>query len=289
MSVIDGNESILNLLLDNGGDVNKVDAFGMAPVFLAIRYAKPPILLSVLQHNPDRSALFDGDTALHYAVRENKITHAELLISYDYSTECTNRDGISPIQLAQRLNYMRILSVMDNPVNRQKLAMMPKQTRERRVVEPIKDEEPKPAAPPQPAPQPAAPEPANHVEKEMEDPIPSVTTWGSKPPVEPVKPEPQPQPMPMPSMPPYVEPQMPAMPMSMGYQQYVTVPAEEYAMMQRRLTILEQLARQVLSGQKRLCHVCNSRPGTNKCPVCGKPFCTQDWAAHVAQGCHVTH
>ena len=282
MSIIDGNVSILNLLLDNGGDVNKVDAFGMAPVFLAIRYAKPPILLSVLQHNPDQSVLFDGDTALHYAVRENKITHAELLISYDYSTECTNRDGISPIQLAQRLNYMRILSVMDNPVNRQKLAMMPKQTHERRIVEPIKDEEPKP----QPAPpQPSRPQPEPEKPVEIEDPIPSVTTWGSKPPVEPVKPEPQPMPMSMP----YVEPQMPAMPMPMGYQQYVTVPAEEYAMMQRRLTILEQLARQVLSGQRRICHVCNSRPGTNKCPVCGKAFCTQDWAAHVAQGCHVTH
>lgn len=287
MAVLGENESILSLLLDNGGDVNRVDSFGRTLVFQAIKSADSHILMCILEHEPNKDVLFNGDTPMHMAVRENKITDAELLISHGYSTEAPNRDGVTPIQLAQRLRYTQILAVLDNPVMKQKLTMMPKRKYVPRIVEPIKDEEPAPTPPqpvPEPQPKPAAqetvppiPEPPIVPKEQEPDPIPSVATWGSQTAADYSRSEPL-------VSPPQIQRSFEAPPM--GYSQYVMVSFDEYALMQRRLTILEQLASRLIAGQRKNCQGCKRRPGCNKCPVCQNVFCMQDWAAHVARGCH---
>ncbi|OHT09760.1 hypothetical protein TRFO_21181 [Tritrichomonas foetus] len=98
----------------------------MPPVFIAIRFSGHDVLLKILEHGPNKGTLFNGDTALHFAVRENKIIHAEFLLSYGYSIEAMNKNKQTPIQLAKSLRYMQILAQIDNPSNRQKLASLPK-------------------------------------------------------------------------------------------------------------------------------------------------------------------
>jgi hypothetical protein len=195
LAIENGFTSILELLLDNGGDVNKTNNYAYPPVFLAIQNASPEILLRLLEHNPNKETKFQGQGALHFAVRENKITHAELLIGYGYSHEALNRDNCTPIQLAQRLSYTGMLSVLDNPVTRQRLLMAAKHPRPSRKVEPIKDE-PKPPPSFQIMERPARParpsQPAPAIPSQVQpEPPPQVQ---ARPPPEDPPPQEQPRP-----------------------------------------------------------------------------------------------
>jgi hypothetical protein len=240
------NEVILRLLLDNGGDVNMMDRFALTPLFLAVDQASSAILLIILQHEPNKEAICCGDTPLHKAVRENRISHADLLISYGYSVDALNRDRITPIQLAQRLNYGGILSHLDNPVNRQRLQMLPKSAPAIRRVERLKDR------PPDPQP----------VKREEKPP--------QRPP-EPVRPAPKKEPV-------FVPEKQTFQPYQPSGQIWVNL--DDYMHLHNRVLTLEKLI-----SESPACCICRSRPGLATCPVCGFGFCTSDWTAHVSRGC----
>jgi hypothetical protein len=293
-------------LLDNGGDVDLPDHFEFPPIFLAIRHAQPDVLLRILAHNADKNVLSKGDTALHCAVREDAVTHAELLISYGYLHDAVNQDQLTSIQLAQKLGRTRMLCVLDNPTMRQRLLMNPKPQLPNRKVEPPVEPVPEPVAKPVEPPKSVAP--IVKKEKAKEKP---------KSPAEPVKTEeirertvPPPQfiPNPPPSFaqnPPtgFMPPMFPGYGGGggfSGYPQYqggyvpyqypmgigqVYVPVEEFASLQRRLLLLEQATAHLLNGQGNGCCMCRIKVGTNCCPSCGRSFCTPDWVAHVAHGC----
>ena len=91
-------------------------------MFIAIKYSNVDILKEILDHNPDKSSLYNGDTALHFAVRENKLKAALYLIGYDYSINSLNKNNETPIQLAQHLKYQQMLEQLESPVSRQKAA-----------------------------------------------------------------------------------------------------------------------------------------------------------------------
>ena len=94
----------------------------------------------ILDHNPDKTLLYNGDTALHFAVRENKIKEALYLIGYDYSINALNKNSETPIQLAQHLKYQKILEQLESPVSRQKASDLKHvSTRKSRKVTQFKD------------------------------------------------------------------------------------------------------------------------------------------------------
>jgi hypothetical protein len=288
--------------------MNLADHSGFPPVFLAIRHAQPEILLRLLARGADKSLLYKGNTALHCAVRESAVAHAELLIAYGYAIDAPNQERLTPIQLAQKLGRTEVLAVLDNPAARQRLLMNPKQQFPLKKVG-----QPPPEAPPA-APAPAAPPPPKKEEAPARPPPPKKK---EKPPPaprpEPPPPAPPPRPEPAQQQPsPVLQGQgFPGTPTGAfhpgfqgGYvpypgaqygapmyfpQQYggqVFVLAEEWIALQRRILWLESATAQVMNGARHACSACRAKVGTNQCPACGGLFCTPDWAAHVAHGCH---
>src|SRR5215510_3358136 len=58
-------------------------------------------LRSLLQRKADVNSLqVDGTTALHWAVRQDDVTTADLLIKAGAKVSIANRDGATPMQLA---------------------------------------------------------------------------------------------------------------------------------------------------------------------------------------------
>lgn len=96
--------------------------FYLPPVFIAIKFSNVDVLKEILDHNPDKASLYNGDTALHFAVRENKLKAALYLVGYDYSISAVNKNNQTPIQLAQNLKYQQMLEQLESPVSRQKAA-----------------------------------------------------------------------------------------------------------------------------------------------------------------------
>lgn len=280
MAIISGNESILTLLLDNGGDVNKMDAFGMSPIFLALRMSDQcKILLPILEHFPDKSVRYQGNTALHYAVVENKIQHVKMLLSYDYSVDDLNKQKQTVIEFAQGRRYGKVLEILDNPSERQRLAMLPKRERTYRRVEPIVDPPPAPVTTPvtkpEPEQEPAKPEPA---------PTPTPTpTQVTAPVIEPVH-HPEPQMPQIPQMPQY-RPPWPPMDAYGGMGEFITVHRGSYESLMSRVCMLEALVSDLArQRQQQPCSVCH-QPCTNVCPVCHKHFCDPHFVQHIEPSC----
>jgi hypothetical protein len=312
---MEGRVTILEYLLDNGGDVNLADHFGIPPVFLAVQYGNPEIMVRLLAHGVDITVLYKGDTVLHCAVREDKIRHSELLIGYGHAHDAPNQDNLTPIQLAQKLGRTRILSVLDNPASRQRLLMKPKVQFANRKVDP-----------PQPVQLPVVPaEPANQpLKKESQPPRPIDPPQPASPPVVPAEPANQPlkkesQP-PRPIVPPHLPPTVPmfaqpppdavyptaafppgpamftaapASPFAGSYYPFapgvggglVYIPIDEFTSLQHRLLLLERTTAQIMRDHTNLCSTCHGKLAAAQCPSCGQRFCTPHWAAHVADGC----
>lgn len=262
----------------------------MAPVFLAIRYSVPEILLNILIHNPTKDKLYNGDTALHFAVRENKILHAQFLISFGYSVEAKNREDISPIQLAQNLKYYKILDQLEDTISRQRLQMLPKKAPGSRKVETFPIEAPKTNSPSIHQVKPISTE--NKLNQNIaitQEPIQKGDLFPNQ----------TNQDFPHPVNSPTQAPAYVSTPVSQPvyfqnpYDSHILITRDEFAGLQKRVGMLEMILSTIMPRhndktlfQPQICFSCHSKPGLSICPVCGHSFCTNDWVVHVANGCH---
>lgn len=288
---------------------------------MAVNCNNVAILKEVLDHNPDKSALYNGDTALHYAIRHNKGKQVLYLIGYDYPINSLNRNQDTPISLAQKLKNQHILSVIENPVQLQKASDLKHlSSRSSLKVTLFKD-----------LPFDQQPESMKRMKQQQEEQIRLLRTSFNAPdeenqnvvqsesqpqsgPIEPSIPQQslnlpsqsleQSNPVNLPNQPPmFPSVVCPPNQNNLPYQYpqpqpFIQPPNQElvqrtdFSQLQKRVVIMEQILSQILPKynnqslfQPKICFSCNSKPGLNICPVCSNSFCQEDFYAHVAHGC----
>ncbi len=89
-------------LLKQGADPDHRDKFGISPLFLAVKEDRSEILLVLLNKSADKhQTLPNGDNLLHYAIRLQHKKIIDLLIQNRIQRNAVNKDGWTPLDLAQ--------------------------------------------------------------------------------------------------------------------------------------------------------------------------------------------
>ena len=93
----------VQLLLDQGANVNAQDAFGQTCLITSVIY---PVITELLLKEGAKVDHQDktGNTALHHTVMLNKKETAEVLLTWKADTMIRNNDNVSPLVLATRYN-----------------------------------------------------------------------------------------------------------------------------------------------------------------------------------------
>lgn len=92
------------------------DIDGATPLHLAAVYPNKYFLEQILMTGGDPSNVdHEGDSPLHWAVREGLTDHLQLLVSHSpKAVHCLNLDGESPIDLAKEFGEEQMLHIMSS-------------------------------------------------------------------------------------------------------------------------------------------------------------------------------
>ena len=116
-----GNTSVVNILLQNGWDLEKKDLKGQTPLFVAAQGGYDELVEFLLHHkcNTDNEDLL-GNTPLTIAVKGNKIKIVDILLKKGCNRNKKNISGETPLFLAStngRTEIVRMLSAHDCGIN----------------------------------------------------------------------------------------------------------------------------------------------------------------------------
>ena len=125
IAIIRGNNSMVELLLDNDAAINIDDTFGLPTIFSSIRWADPSILIKILLRDPCKDKKFKGNNALHYAVSEKKQAHAVFLVAFGYDPQEPNQKGQSAIDIATQLKLTNLIPQLNIETAKTRLSQMP--------------------------------------------------------------------------------------------------------------------------------------------------------------------
>lgn len=98
-----GSLDVVNLLLERGADVNLADKFGVTPLMVSAnprQRAQTAVLLALLEKGANINAKdVNGRTPLMYALSDNEVEVAKVLIEHGADVNATNKFGpvLSPV------------------------------------------------------------------------------------------------------------------------------------------------------------------------------------------------
>ena len=114
-AVEQGNISVCRLLLERGADVNRVDGYGISPLFVAIaRYPNPELVELLLSYQASINCQTNsGITPLMKAVMNRNTFMVELLLKNGADPTLKNRDGHVCLFIAKKLGLNRMTALLE--------------------------------------------------------------------------------------------------------------------------------------------------------------------------------
>lgn len=107
----------MNLLIDNGADVNFTDSDNMTPLITAAKHGHTNAVELLLKNkaNPNNVTKSEKNSALIFAVQGNHVTMVKLLLDHNADDKISDKDGSTPITIAIKKGYVEILDLLLNP------------------------------------------------------------------------------------------------------------------------------------------------------------------------------
>lgn len=101
-AVTNGSKSILELLLENGADVNAKNNKDSTPLHYAANNYLASLATLLIKHGADVNAKTNcGNTPLHFAAASSNTVVAKVLLNNDADVNCKNNDGRTPLNIAK--------------------------------------------------------------------------------------------------------------------------------------------------------------------------------------------
>ena len=113
IAVESGRKRTVRWLIRQGVDVNHRDKFGLSAAQTALESRQPDILKILLEAGADITyTMSNGDNLLHYALRLNQTDSAQLLIRHGIAVNQKNKQGWTPLDIAQHKNMGRAVTAL---------------------------------------------------------------------------------------------------------------------------------------------------------------------------------
>ncbi|XP_035903123.1 ankyrin repeat, SAM and basic leucine zipper domain-containing protein 1 [Anopheles stephensi] len=99
---------VVRLLIDYGAIINRLDQYGCSPLMFACREGHLEVVKEIVAESSLLSADNEGNTALFYAVNNNRLEVVKVLLRAGAQTHAVNKQGYTPRQCATNSNYLDI-------------------------------------------------------------------------------------------------------------------------------------------------------------------------------------
>lgn len=123
VAAINGRSRLVELLLENGAELNSPDHFSN-PRLMAEKLNIDPLVIALIrdtEFNPDIARVnWAGSTPLHYAALSNNIDSIEVLLKYGANPTLKNVAGFKPVDFANPANARRIAKYEEDYAKREK-------------------------------------------------------------------------------------------------------------------------------------------------------------------------
>uniref|UniRef100_A0A182NDE9 ANK_REP_REGION domain-containing protein n=1 Tax=Anopheles dirus TaxID=7168 RepID=A0A182NDE9_9DIPT len=103
---------VVRLLLDNGAIIGVLDQYGCSPLMFACKEGHLAVVKEIVAESSLLSADNEGNTALFYAVNNNRLDVVKVLLRAGAQTHTVNRQGYTPKQCAMNRNYAEIAELL---------------------------------------------------------------------------------------------------------------------------------------------------------------------------------
>ena len=114
ISALSGHAAVVNTLLAHKADINSRGVDGKTPLLVACLNNYLELVDLLCRKGADVSIKSDyGNTSLHLAVGENSKEITMVLLRYG-ATLVTNKDGLTPLDIAKKEQYADIISILEN-------------------------------------------------------------------------------------------------------------------------------------------------------------------------------
>lgn len=112
-AVYNGNTNIINMLLENGADINYTTD-EMTPLIYAAYKGNTNIINTLLENGVDINYTnYYGMTALMYAASYNQFEAVKILLENNADTSITDEDGYTALDLAKSEDYKDIVELLE--------------------------------------------------------------------------------------------------------------------------------------------------------------------------------
>ncbi len=113
IAVESGSKRTVRWLIRQQIDVNHRDKFGLSAAQTALESRQPDMLKILLEAGADTAyTMNNGDNLLHYALRLNQTDSAQLLIRHGVAVNQKNKQGWTPLDIAQHKNMDRAVTAL---------------------------------------------------------------------------------------------------------------------------------------------------------------------------------
>ena len=111
-AIKDRNETMVNLLVSLGANVNAIDGLGFTPLYYATIYGLAPVVRLLIDHKANVNATHTDRrfTALHYAIDDDKETMVNLLVSLGADIGRRTSSGSTALHLIAHKGNERMLT-----------------------------------------------------------------------------------------------------------------------------------------------------------------------------------
>lgn len=99
---------VVRLLLNYGAIIGRLDQYGCSPLMFACREGHLEVVNEIVAESSLISADNEGNTALFYAVNNNRLEVVKMLLRAGAPTHAVNKQGYTPRQSAMNHNYLDI-------------------------------------------------------------------------------------------------------------------------------------------------------------------------------------
>ena len=112
-AALSGDRNVVQLLLNNGADPNKVDGFEWTPLHHATYRGNRNVVEVLLERGSDPdSSTINGSTPLHLALKYGDEEMVKLLLQKGASPKKQNYWGGTPIHLAQERGFKKVVRML---------------------------------------------------------------------------------------------------------------------------------------------------------------------------------